>query len=48
MYIDWPRISVLLSLLALCVVVNAQVPEPQFAGRVIRADNGRPIEGAAT
>jgi hypothetical protein len=27
--------------------VNAQVPEPQIAGRVIRADNGRPIEGAA-
>jgi len=27
--------------------VNAQVAEPQIAGRVIRADNGRPIEGAA-
>ena len=47
LYIDLPRISVLLSLLAPCVVVNAQVAEPQIAGRVIRADNGRPIEGAA-
>jgi Carboxypeptidase regulatory-like domain len=42
-----PRISVFLSLLAPCVVVNAQVLESQIAGRVIRADNGRPIEGAA-
>jgi hypothetical protein len=47
MYIDLPRVSVLLRLLALCVVVDAQVPEPQIAGRVVRADNGRPIEGAA-
>ena len=36
-----------MSLLAICVVAEAQVREPQIAGRVVRADNGLPIQGAA-
>lgn len=47
MYFNLPRASVLLSLVALCLVADAQAPEPQIAGRVVRADNGLPIEGAA-
>jgi hypothetical protein len=47
LYFSLPRASVLLSLVALCHVADAQAPEPQIAGRVVRADNGLPIEGAA-
>ena len=47
MSFNLPRASVLLSLLAICVVAEAQVREPQIAGRVVRADNGLPIQGAA-
>jgi Carboxypeptidase regulatory-like domain len=46
MYFSLPRVSVLLSLVAVCVVAYAQAPEPQVAGRVVRSDNGLPIEGA--
>lgn len=46
MYFNFPRLFVLLSLVAVCVVADAQVPEPQVAGRVVRSDNGQPIEGA--
>jgi hypothetical protein len=46
MYFNLPRLAVLLSLVAVCVVANAQAPEPQVAGRVVRSDDGRPIEGA--
>jgi hypothetical protein len=38
MYFNLPRLAVLLSLVALCVVANAQAPEPQVAGRVVRSD----------
>jgi hypothetical protein len=47
LHFNLPRASVLLSLVALCLVADAQAPEPQIAGRVVRADNGLPIEGAA-
>jgi hypothetical protein len=47
LYFNLPRASVLLSLVALCHVADAQAPGPQIAGRVVRADNGLPIEGAA-
>lgn len=47
MYFNLPRASVLLALVALCLVADAQAPEPQIAGRVVRADNGLPIVGAA-
>jgi hypothetical protein len=46
MYFNLLRVSVLLSLVAVCVVADAQAPEPQVAGRVVRSDNGLPIEGA--
>jgi 5-hydroxyisourate hydrolase-like protein (transthyretin family) len=42
-----PRVSVLVSLVLVCIAANAQSPAPQIAGRVVRADNGLPIEGAA-
>ena len=42
----FPRIVVLLSLVAVCVVADAQTREPQVAGRVVRSENGTPIEGA--
>lgn len=44
MCFNLPRI--LLSFVALCIVADAQVRDPQIAGRVFRVDNGRPIEGA--
>jgi hypothetical protein len=47
LHFNQPRVSVLLSLIALCLVADAQLHEPQIAGRVVRADNGLPIEGAA-
>jgi hypothetical protein len=47
MYFSVPRVSVLVSLVVICLVANAQAPEPQITGRVVRADNGLPIEGAA-
>jgi hypothetical protein len=47
LHFSLPRASVLLSLVALCLVADAQAPEPQIAGRVVRADDGLPIEGAA-
>ena len=46
MYSSFPRVLVLLSLVAVCVVADAQTREPQVAGRVVRSDNGTPIEGA--
>src|SRR5713101_1091532 len=46
MNLNLPRVWVLLSLVAVCVVGDAQAREPQVAGRVIRSDNGMPIEGA--
>jgi len=46
MNLNLPRVGVLLSLVAVCVVGDAQAREPQVAGRVIRSDNGMPIEGA--
>ena len=46
MYFNLPRVSVALSLIAVCVVADAQAPQPQVAGRVVRSDDGRPIEGA--
>jgi protocatechuate 3,4-dioxygenase beta subunit len=45
-YFNFPRLFVLLSLVAVCVLADAQAPEPQVAGRVVRSDNGQPIEGA--
>jgi Carboxypeptidase regulatory-like domain len=42
-----PRVTVLLPFAALCLVAAAQAPKPQIAGRVVRADDGLPIEGAA-
>jgi hypothetical protein len=47
MYFKPPRAIVLLSLVLLCLLADARAPEPQIAGRVVRADNGLPIEGAA-
>lgn len=41
-----PRAFVLLLFVAVCIVGNAQTREPQVSGRVIRSDNGMPIEGA--
>lgn len=46
MYFNLPRVSVLLSLVTVCVVAHAQAPQPQVAGRVVRSDDGLPIEGA--
>ena len=46
MYFNFPRLFLLLSWVAVCVVAEAQAPEPQVAGRVVRSDNGQPIEGA--
>src|SRR5580704_8040618 len=46
MYFNLPRVSVLLSLVTVCVVAHAQAPQPQVAGRVVRSDDGMPIEGA--
>jgi hypothetical protein len=46
MYFSLPRVSVLLSLVTVCVVAHAQAPQPQVAGRVVRSDDGVPIEGA--
>ena len=42
------RVSVLLFVVALVLNLRAQLPPPdaQIAGRVVRADNGAPIEGA--
>jgi hypothetical protein len=39
LYSNLPRASALLSLVALCLVADAQAPEPQITGRVVRADN---------
>jgi len=47
MHFERLQVFVLLSVTAMCLVANAQVSEPQIAGRVVRADNGLPIEGAA-
>ena len=47
MYFRVPRVSVVVSFVVMCIIANAQAPEPQIAGRVVRADNGLPIEGAA-
>ena len=46
MYFNLPRVCVLLLLVPACVSGNAQTREPQVAGRVIRSDNGMPVEGA--
>jgi Carboxypeptidase regulatory-like domain len=46
MYFNLPRVCVLFLLVAVCIVGNAQTRDPQVAGRVIRSDNGMPIEGA--
>jgi hypothetical protein len=40
------RASVLSSLAALALALPAQATVPQIAGRVVRADNGMPIQGA--
>src|ERR1017187_9952787 len=42
------RVSVLLLMVVLGLSIRAQIPPPQaqIAGRVVRADNGAPIEGA--
>ena len=41
------KVALLTSLLGAGSVAQTQQPEPQIAGRVLRADNGLPIEGAA-
>jgi len=41
-----PRKAILFSLVALCLVAEARAPDSQIAGKVVRADNGQPIEGA--
>lgn len=46
MYFNLPRVCVLLLLVTVCIVGNAQTREPQVAGRVTRSDDGMPIEGA--
>ena len=46
MYFNLPRVCVLLLLVPACVSGTAKTREPQVAGRVIRSDNGMPIEGA--
>lgn len=46
MYFNFPRLFVLSCWIAVYVVSDAQAPEPQVAGRVVRSDNGQPIERA--
>jgi hypothetical protein len=45
-YFNFPRLFVFLAWVTVCVVADAQAPEPQVAGRVVRSDNGDPIERA--
>src|SRR5262249_27931991 len=47
MTFDLASVSLLVSLAVLPLVAHAQVSEPQIAGRVVSADSGLPIEGAA-
>ena len=46
MHFNLPRMCVLLLLVPACASGNAQTREPWVAGRVVRSDNGMPIEGA--
>jgi hypothetical protein len=48
MYASALRASLVLLFVSTCLVTHAQTqaPEPQISGRVVRADNGLPIEGA--
>ena len=46
MYFNLPRVCVLLLLVPVGMIGNAQTREPQVSGRVVRSDNGAPIEGA--
>src|SRR5208283_991927 len=46
MHFNFPRMCVLLLLVPACASGNAQTGEPWVAGRVVRSDNGMPIEGA--
>jgi hypothetical protein len=50
MYASALRASLVLLFVSTCLSANsqaqAQAPEPQISGRVVRADNGLPIEGA--
>ena len=46
MHFNLPRMCVLLLLVPVCASGNAQTREPWVAGRVVRSDNGMPIEGA--
>src|SRR5580658_201295 len=40
------QVFILPFMVGLALTVQAQQPESQIAGRVVRADNGAPIEGA--
>jgi hypothetical protein len=46
MHLNLRQVSVVSSMFALAMAVQAQQPAPQITGRVVRADNGAPIQGA--